>query len=287
MANGMGFGMAAIGLRGDYDAGALHQLARRSEDAGQTRRLLALAAIYDGASRTAAARIGGVGLQTVRDWVLAFNAEGPAGLVDGKAPGKEPLLNAEQRRALMAIVQAGPIPAIHGVVRWRLIDLAQWVFEEFGLSVSKQTLSRDLRAMGFRKVSTRPRHHAQDSEAMEAFKKNFASRLDEIARCDAVGKSIEIWFQDEARVGQKNKITRRWARRGTRPSAPHDHRTRSTYIFGYLRCDLPGARHGSRPCPAVLQHRRDDPAPGRNLQNRRPRRPRRAAARPSWLASLR
>jgi len=45
---------------------------------------------------------------------------------------------------------------------------------------------------------------------------------------------IEIWFQDEARVGQKNKITRRWAKRGTRPSAPHDQRTISSYIFGAI-----------------------------------------------------
>ena len=77
---------AAIGVRGDYDAARLRELAKRSEDANQTRRLLALAAIYDGGSRTEAAKIGGVGLQTVRDWVLAFNAEGPAGLVNGKAP---------------------------------------------------------------------------------------------------------------------------------------------------------------------------------------------------------
>ena len=46
--------------------------------------------------------------------------------------------------------------------------------------------------------------------------------------------AIEIWFQDEARVGQKNKITRRWAKRGTRPSAPHDQRTKSAYIFGAI-----------------------------------------------------
>ena len=64
--------------------------------------------------------------------------------------------------------------------------------------------------------------------------KNFCTSLDEIARRDAAGKPIEIWFQDEARIGQKNKITRRWARRGTRPSAPHDQRTRSTYIFGAI-----------------------------------------------------
>jgi len=81
---------AAVRLRGDYEAGQLRALARRSEDAAQTRRLLALASIYDGGSRQEAAKIGGIGLQTVRDWVLAFNAEGPAGLIDGKAPGNPP-----------------------------------------------------------------------------------------------------------------------------------------------------------------------------------------------------
>jgi len=162
---------AAVGVRGDYEAAQLRALAKRSDDAGQTRRLLALAAIYDGGSRSDAAKIGGVGLQTVRDWVLTFNAEGPAGLVDGKAPGNSPLLNDARRQALREIVENGPIPAVHGVVRWRLIDLAQWVFEEFRISISKQTLSRELRALGFRKLSARPRHHAQDAEAMAAFKK--------------------------------------------------------------------------------------------------------------------
>jgi transposase len=56
----------------------------------------------------------------------------------------------------------------------------------------------------------------------------------EIAAGPAKGKVIEIWFQDEARIGQKNKITRRWAKRGSRPSAPHDQRTRSAYIFGAI-----------------------------------------------------
>jgi transposase len=172
VANGWGFAMAAaIGVRGDYDTARLRELAKRSEDANQTRRLLALAAIYDGGSRTEAAKIGGVGLQTVRDWVLAFNAEGPPGLVNGKAPGNAPLLTQTHRQALLEIVESGPIPAVHGVVRWRLIDLAQWVFEEFRISISKQTLSRELRALELRKLSARPRHHAQDAEAMAAFKK--------------------------------------------------------------------------------------------------------------------
>ena len=162
---------AAVRLREDYDAAQLRGLAKRSSDAAQTRRLLALAAIYDGGSRTEAAKLGGVGLQTVRDWVLAFNAEGPPGLVNGKAPGNAALLTQAHRQALLEIVESGPIAAVHGVVRWRLVDLAQWVFEEFRISISQQTLSRELRALGFRKLSARPRHHAQDTEALVAFKK--------------------------------------------------------------------------------------------------------------------
>jgi transposase len=89
----------------------------------------------------------------VRDWVLAFSAAGPPGLIDGRAPGKVPLLNAEQRAALQRIVEAGPNPAVDGVVRWRLIDLAQWVYAEFGISISKQTPSRILRGLSDRKLT--------------------------------------------------------------------------------------------------------------------------------------
>jgi transposase len=57
------------------------------------------------------------------------------------------------------------------VVRWRLIDLAAWVWEEFGISISEATLSRELNALGFGKLSARPRHHAQNEEQIAAFKK--------------------------------------------------------------------------------------------------------------------
>jgi transposase len=164
---------AARALREDFDAAGLRAVARRAVDPGQVRRLLALAAIYDGGPRSAAAAIGGVGLQTVRDWVLGFNAKGPDGLVTGKAPGNRPILDAGRRAALRRMVEDGPIPAVDGVVRWRLVDLAQWLWEEFRVSISKQTLSRELRAMGFRKLSARPRHHAKDEAAETAFKKTF------------------------------------------------------------------------------------------------------------------
>lgn len=160
-----------IPLRRDFDAARLRSLAKKTKDGRQTRRLLTLAAIYDGATRTEAATIGGVGLQIIRDWVLRFNARGPDGLLDGKSPGQPSKLNEAQRQAVARMIENGPIPAVHGVVRWRLIDLAQWIFEEFRIAIAKQTLSRELRAMGYRKLSARPRHHAQAESAIEDFKK--------------------------------------------------------------------------------------------------------------------
>ena len=162
---------APIPLRQDFEASQLRGLAKKSKDGPQARRLLALAAIYDGATRTEAAKIGGVGLQIIRDWVLRFNARGPDALVNGKSPGQPSKLNDLQRQAIADMIERGPIPAVHGVVRWRLIDLAQWIFEEFRITIAKQTLSRELRAMGYRKLSARPRHHAQAQGAIEDFKK--------------------------------------------------------------------------------------------------------------------
>ena len=160
-----------IAIRDDYDGAMLRDLAKASKDANQTRRLRSLALVYEGGRRGDAASLGGVGLQIIRDWVVRFNAEGAPGLVDRKTPGPPSKLNQEQREALARIVEAGPIPAIHEVVRWRLIDLMQWVWEEFAISLSQATMSRELNALGYRKISARPRHHDQNEFAIEDFKK--------------------------------------------------------------------------------------------------------------------
>ncbi len=162
---------AAVVLRKDFDGRDLRRLAKTSKDAAQVRRLLALAEIYDGGRRLDAAAIGGVGLQIVRDWVLRFNTRGPDGLIDGKATGQPSKLNDEQRRALAAIIESGPIPAVHDVVRWRLKDLVQWIWQEFAISLDETTVGRELKALGFRKISARPRHCGQNEFAAEDFKK--------------------------------------------------------------------------------------------------------------------
>ena len=167
---------SAISLRQDFDGLALRQLARRTKNADQARRLLALASIYDGDSRAQAARLGSVTVQIVRDWVVRFNERGPDGLINGKAPGGRAKLNNAQRLALAKVVESGPIPSIHGVVRWRRKDLVQWLFEEFRISVDETTVGRELKALGFAKLSARPRHYAQNELEGDVFKKTSPPR---------------------------------------------------------------------------------------------------------------
>ena len=89
--------------------------------------------------------------------------------------------------------------------------------------------------MAIAKISARPRHYAQNGLAIDDFKKkDFRPNWTRSAKGLPAGTEIELWWQDEARVGQKNSITRRWARRGTRPRAPHDQRTKWAYIFGAI-----------------------------------------------------
>jgi transposase len=188
----------AIAVRTDVTAGDVRRFAKRAKDAAQVRRLLAIAAVLDGASREDAAKIGGMDRQTLRDWVIRFNEQGPDGLTNIPSPGVPPKLGKKHRAFLTRLVEEGPIPAVHGVVRWRACDLIMRLHEEFGISVSDDTIYRALKDLGFSHVSARPK----------------------------------AWFQDEMRVGQKNKLTYRWARTGSRPRAIHDQRTQSTYLFG-------------------------------------------------------
>src|SRR5271168_5483556 len=160
-----------IAVRTDFSAVEVRRLARRAKDSDQVRRLLAIAAVLDGASRAEAAKVGGMDRQTLRDWVIRFNEHGPDGLINLASPGAPSKLDGEHRAFLARIVDEGPIPAIHGVVRWRACDLIMRLHEEFGLSVSDDTIYRALRDLGFSHVSARPKAYKQDPDAMAAFKK--------------------------------------------------------------------------------------------------------------------
>ena len=104
-------------------------------------------------------------------------------------------LNADHRRALAEVVEAGPVPAVDGVVRWRRKDLARWLLETFAISLDETTVGRELKALGFAKISARPRHYAQNELAVEAFKKNFPAELAKIRARLPKGVEIELWWQ--------------------------------------------------------------------------------------------
>ena len=164
----------AIAVRTDFASVEVRRLAKRVKNAAQARRLLAIAAVLDGASREDAARIGGMERQTLRDWVIRFNEKGPDGLVNIPSPGAPPKLDDTHKAFLARIVDEGPIPAVHGVVRWRACDLIMRLHEEFGLSVADDTVYRALRDLGFSHLSARPKAYKQNAEAMEAFKKTLS-----------------------------------------------------------------------------------------------------------------
>lgn len=167
---------AAILLRNDFTAATLRRFSRTCQDNRQVRRLLALAAVYDGMNRTQAARIGGMDRQTLRDWVHRFNEGGPDGLTNREGAGRPRLLSDEQMRELAVIVETGPEWDTNTVVRWRRVDLVGVIAERFGVTCSKSVVSDYLNKLGFSHISGRPQHPAQKPEVIKAFKKTLPTR---------------------------------------------------------------------------------------------------------------
>jgi transposase len=167
---------SAVELRTDHSAADLRRLATASKDANQSRRLLSLAAVRDGMNRTEAATIGGMDRQTLRDWVHRFNQGGPDGLKDNWRRDVPSRLSAAQRERLCALVETGPDRAVHGVVRWRRVDLKRVIAEEFGVDYHERSVGRLLKQLGFSHMSARPRHPMQDGETIQAFKKTSRAR---------------------------------------------------------------------------------------------------------------
>jgi transposase len=130
-----------VPLRDDYDADGLRTLAKLSRDPCQIRRLLALAAVYDGMSRAEAAMIGGMDRQTLRDWAHRFNEGGPEGLTNRPGAGRPRQLSDDQMCELAEIVETGPDPAVDGVVRWRRIDLKRVIEARFGVVYSERAIT--------------------------------------------------------------------------------------------------------------------------------------------------
>lgn len=166
----------AVSIDPGYTPEDLRRRAARTKDANQSRRLLSIAAVLEGMNRTAAAKIGGMDRQTLRDWVHRFNERGPDGLKDNWRRDIPRRLSAAQLKALSDIVETGPDRTIHGVVRWRRIDLRDVIAAEFGVDYHERSVGRLLKDLGFSHISARPHHPKQDTGVMEAFKKTSPRR---------------------------------------------------------------------------------------------------------------
>ena len=162
---------AAVGLRPDWNAKRVRAAAREAKDADQTRRLLAIAAVYEGQDRTTAAKLGAMDPQRLRDWVHRFNAAGPDGLIDRKPAGAIRRLTPEQEAELATLIEAGSDFERDGVVRWRCVDLQRLVLTRWNIAYHERTIGKLLRRLGFSHISARPRHLGQDPARIEEFKK--------------------------------------------------------------------------------------------------------------------
>ena len=157
--------------RKDFTAADLRAAAGRGDDADATRRMLALALVLEGYKRGEAGKLCGMDRQTVRDWVLRYNAEGIAGLCNRIASGPKPRLTPEQEAMVADLARQGPDHAVDGVVRWRRVDLARVIKTQFNVTLAERSVGAMLRRLGFRRLPVRSLHPQQDPMAQEAHKK--------------------------------------------------------------------------------------------------------------------
>jgi transposase len=155
----------------DLSTAELRKLAKRQTKPLIVRRMLAISLVLEGVDRQTAARSCGMDRQTLRDWVHHYNAEGIAGLRERRTSGHKSPLGAREKAALSAMIEAGPDPEVHHVVRWRRVDLRDELKTQFGVEVHERTVGKYLAELGYRRLSVRPQHPDSDPAAQEAFKK--------------------------------------------------------------------------------------------------------------------
>lgn len=162
---------APVPVRDDIPADELRRLARQETDGRVACRLLGVANALDGMSREQAARQAGMDRQTLRDWVIRFNAQGVEGLSDRPRSGRPAWLDDGQLATLRAVVLRGPDPERDGVSTWRAKDLCRIVEARFGVSYTENGMLRLLHDLGLSWQKARPVHPEADCKAQEAFKK--------------------------------------------------------------------------------------------------------------------
>lgn len=225
--------------RADHTASELREVATRSNDADATRRMLALALVREGYKRGEAGKLCGMDPQTLARLGSTLQRQRHRRALQPHRGWTETTAEA----TVAELVRKGPDLAKHGVVRWRRVDLARVIKPRFNVILAERSVGAMLRRLGFQWLPARPRHPRQDPAAQEAHKKTSPIWSKPQSPGHAREKPIELWWQDECRVGQQGTLTRVWAERSSRPPAPRDQRREWAYIFGAVcpRCDIGAA----------------------------------------------
>lgn len=225
----------ALKIKVDLSSAALRQAALRERDGRAAARMFAIANALDGLSRAESSRLAGMERQALRDAVVRYNAEGLAGLHD-RPKGRPPRrLAGEEEAALVEAILRGPDPAEDGCCAWTRADLCRWLETHHGKTYHPSSMTRVLRRLGFSRQKARPYHPKRDAEAQDAFKKGGLAEAIAEATSRHRDKRIELWFEDEARVGNKGRVCHRWWRRGERPPGVQQLGYQWAYIFAAIR----------------------------------------------------
>ncbi len=218
--------------RTDHTPGQLRELARKHKFRDCRRRMRAIALVMeDGLSRAAVASGAGVGARTLRDWIVRYNADGLDGLRDAARPGAPPKLESGQAEEVASWLDEGPDPDAGGPSRWTVADVRKRIADSFGVAYTLEGARRLVRRLGFRHMSPRPVHPRADPAAREGFRRDSVRLAREAVPDGVAPEDVLVYFQDEARIGQKGMLSRVWARKGTRPRVARDHRYGHLYLF--------------------------------------------------------
>jgi len=215
--------------RTDHTTENLRALASRHKYRDCRVRLRAIALmIGDDLPRSEISRSVGVDVQTLRDWAIRYNARGLDGLRDAARSGRPRKLDESQTAEPVSLIEGGSDPDAGEPSRWTLGMLQQWIDDRFEVDLTVEGVRQMLRRLGFRHLSPRPIHPKANPEAQECFRHNFSQLVQETLPGNVPGEDVLLYFQDEARIGQKGMLSRIWARKGTRPRIPRDYR------YGYV-----------------------------------------------------
>jgi transposase len=221
-----------IPVRCDKSAAELRGLARLAEKGKEALRFLGIANILDGFGRKDSAELVGMSQTSLERLVKRYNAEGVDGLRDKPRSGRPRIMSQEQEAELKRIILAGPADRKRGPAEFNVRGIVALIKEKFNIRMSPEAVRTRLHGMGLEKLVCRPIHHKTDQAAQDKFMEEFPSKIAKITADHPKAAHIEIWVQDETRVGQKGKVTSRWAEKGSSPRAVVHGGFQSAWLFG-------------------------------------------------------